>query len=44
MWKIAVVVLLVCDVVMRDPVDTAAQESSPGIWNFERPVESSSSS
>jgi hypothetical protein len=44
MWKIAVVVQLVCDVVMQDPVNSAAQESGPGIWNFERPVESSSSS
>jgi len=43
MWKIAVVVRLICDVVMQDPVNSAAQESGPGIWNFEWPVESSSS-
>jgi hypothetical protein len=38
MWKIAVVVRLVCDIVMQGPVDSTAQESVPGIWNFEGPV------
>jgi len=33
--EIAVGVRLECDVVMEDPVGSAAQESGPGIWNFE---------